>query len=58
MWEDETQGRLIGALLNQASRQNETSPASLREGESGHEEAFLWIPAFAGMTSRGYRYDN
>ena len=51
--EDEAQGRLIGALLNEALGQNETGEAARRrpiprpspgERESSHGEAFLWIP--------------
>ena len=64
--EDEAQGRLIGALSNEALGQNETGETGRRrpiprhspwKRGSGHEEAFLWIPAFAGMTSMGGRYD-
>ena len=31
-------------------------PAFLWKRDSGHEEAFLWIPAFAGMTRVRGRY--
>ena len=50
--EDEAQGRLIGALLNEALGQHETGEAARRrpiarpspgERESSYGEAFLWI---------------
>ena len=49
--EDEAQGRLIGALLNEALGQHETGEAGRRHpipwpspGERESGEVFLWIP--------------